>query len=228
LGKTAGWSARSCRPDSRAWRMPVTLKPRRFTNCAEVLCRAAGTAMANTLRAQYFVSDVTQFPGVAMAWAGRFGPQPHPFVCARVREPCWIGGQSGTFDRARPIYREPADRHLRLCPRRGDRVGKGQGLPHRKSWFGTASRPGQSGYGVTLEPVWSSSIPPRRTLLGFQRTAPSQGQVRSTLEPALCQLPTRSRFSSRDPGLGKTVGRQFRSKRCSKSRLRCDCSMGRD
>jgi enamine deaminase RidA (YjgF/YER057c/UK114 family) len=47
-------------------------------NYADALCLAAGTAMANTLRAQYFVSDVTQFPGIAMAWVARFGAQPHP------------------------------------------------------------------------------------------------------------------------------------------------------
>jgi enamine deaminase RidA (YjgF/YER057c/UK114 family) len=51
---------------------------------AEALCRAAGTALANTLRAQYFVSDVTQFPGIAMAWAAQFGTQPHPFICIQT------------------------------------------------------------------------------------------------------------------------------------------------
>jgi enamine deaminase RidA (YjgF/YER057c/UK114 family) len=51
---------------------------------AEALCRAAGTTMANTLRAEYFVADVTQFPGIAMAWAARFGAQPHPFVCIQT------------------------------------------------------------------------------------------------------------------------------------------------
>jgi len=51
---------------------------------AEALCRAAGTAMANVLRAQYFVSDVTAFPGIAMVWASRFGAQPHPFVCIQT------------------------------------------------------------------------------------------------------------------------------------------------
>ena len=49
-----------------------------------MLCRAAGTAMATILRAQYFVSDVTQFPGIALAWAARFGTQPHPFVCIQT------------------------------------------------------------------------------------------------------------------------------------------------
>ena len=53
-------------------------------NYAEALCGAAGTAMTNTLRAQYFVSDVTQFPGIAMAWAARFGAQPHPFICIQT------------------------------------------------------------------------------------------------------------------------------------------------
>jgi enamine deaminase RidA (YjgF/YER057c/UK114 family) len=33
---------------------------------AEALCRTAGTSLANMLRAQYFVSDLTTFPGIAM------------------------------------------------------------------------------------------------------------------------------------------------------------------
>ena len=48
---------------------------------AEELCRAAGTSLAKILRAQYFISDPTAFPGIAMAWASRFGTQPLPFVC---------------------------------------------------------------------------------------------------------------------------------------------------
>jgi enamine deaminase RidA (YjgF/YER057c/UK114 family) len=51
---------------------------------AEALCRSAGTAMANLVRAQYFVSDLSAFPGIAMAWSSRFGAQPHPFVCIRT------------------------------------------------------------------------------------------------------------------------------------------------
>jgi enamine deaminase RidA (YjgF/YER057c/UK114 family) len=51
---------------------------------AKALCRAAGTSMANVARAQYFVPDVTDFPGVTMAWAARFGAQPHPFVCVQT------------------------------------------------------------------------------------------------------------------------------------------------
>ena len=51
---------------------------------AEGLCRAAGASMANVVRAQYFVSDVAAFPGIAMAWSTRFGEQPHPFVCIQT------------------------------------------------------------------------------------------------------------------------------------------------
>lgn len=51
---------------------------------AEALCRAAGTELGQILRAQYFVSDVTAFPGISMAWSKRFGRQPHPFVCVET------------------------------------------------------------------------------------------------------------------------------------------------
>ena len=52
---------------------------------AEALCHAAGTTMAtNALRALYFVPEVSQFPGIAMAWAARFGAAPHPFVCIQT------------------------------------------------------------------------------------------------------------------------------------------------
>jgi len=51
---------------------------------AEALCRIAGSSMANLLRAQYFVSDMTAFPGIAMAWSAKMGAQPHPFVCTQT------------------------------------------------------------------------------------------------------------------------------------------------
>jgi enamine deaminase RidA (YjgF/YER057c/UK114 family) len=51
---------------------------------AEALCQAAGTTMDQLLRAQYFVSDITAFPGIAMAWSSRYGGQPHPFVCVQT------------------------------------------------------------------------------------------------------------------------------------------------
>jgi enamine deaminase RidA (YjgF/YER057c/UK114 family) len=50
----------------------------------EAVCRAAGTSTGNILRAQYFVSDMTAFPGIAMAWSARFATQPHPFVCVQT------------------------------------------------------------------------------------------------------------------------------------------------
>jgi hypothetical protein len=51
---------------------------------AEALCKAASTSLANMLGAQYFVSDPTVFPGIAMAWASRFGAQALPFACIQT------------------------------------------------------------------------------------------------------------------------------------------------
>jgi enamine deaminase RidA (YjgF/YER057c/UK114 family) len=51
---------------------------------AEALCHAAGTGMDRLLRAQYFVADIADFPGIAMAWSSRYGAQPHPFVCVQT------------------------------------------------------------------------------------------------------------------------------------------------
>jgi len=51
---------------------------------AEALCKAAGASLAKILRSQYFVSDTTVFPGIATAWASRFGAQPLPFVCIQT------------------------------------------------------------------------------------------------------------------------------------------------
>ncbi len=53
----------------------------------ETLCAAAGTSAANIVRAQYFMADVRDFAGVAAAWRGRYGAQPHPFVCVEVPAP---------------------------------------------------------------------------------------------------------------------------------------------
>jgi enamine deaminase RidA (YjgF/YER057c/UK114 family) len=51
---------------------------------AEALCRAAGTSLANLVRAQYFVADLGAFPGIQMAWSARTGACPHPFVCIQT------------------------------------------------------------------------------------------------------------------------------------------------
>ena len=48
--------------------------------------------------------------GLPRAISGRRGSITRPH--SGVREPCWIGWQSGTLDRARPLHRERADRHL--------------------------------------------------------------------------------------------------------------------
>jgi hypothetical protein len=48
------------------------------------LCAAAGTALASTLRAQYFLSEIGLFPGVARAWSNRQGSRPHPFLCVQT------------------------------------------------------------------------------------------------------------------------------------------------
>jgi enamine deaminase RidA (YjgF/YER057c/UK114 family) len=49
---------------------------------AEAIARAAGTTMSNLARVNYWLSDIREFPGVALAWAGRYGGAPHPFACA--------------------------------------------------------------------------------------------------------------------------------------------------
>jgi enamine deaminase RidA (YjgF/YER057c/UK114 family) len=65
---------------------------------AEKICRAAGTTLANIVRAQWFMADATQFPGVLLAWTGRQGRQPHPFVCVEVPRPLPAPGAALTAD----------------------------------------------------------------------------------------------------------------------------------
>jgi enamine deaminase RidA (YjgF/YER057c/UK114 family) len=48
---------------------------------AEAIAKAAGIGMQNVVRVNYWVSDIREFPGVALAWAGRYGNAPHPFAC---------------------------------------------------------------------------------------------------------------------------------------------------
>jgi len=47
---------------------------------AEAIAKAAGTDMRNLVRVNYWLSDIREFPGVALAWAGRYGNAPHPFA----------------------------------------------------------------------------------------------------------------------------------------------------
>jgi enamine deaminase RidA (YjgF/YER057c/UK114 family) len=65
---------------------------------AERVCKAAGTTLSNIVRAQWFMSDVTQFPGVQLAWTSRLGKQPHPFVCVQVPAPLPAPGAALTAD----------------------------------------------------------------------------------------------------------------------------------
>ena len=48
---------------------------------AEAIAKAAGTSMRNIVRIDYWVTDIREFPGIALAWAGRYGKAPHPFAC---------------------------------------------------------------------------------------------------------------------------------------------------
>jgi enamine deaminase RidA (YjgF/YER057c/UK114 family) len=65
---------------------------------ADKICRAAGTTTANIVRAQWFMADAKQFPGVELAWMGRHGKQPHPFVCVQVPAPLPAPGAALTAD----------------------------------------------------------------------------------------------------------------------------------
>jgi len=65
---------------------------------AERVCKAAGAPLSNIVRAQYFMADVREFPGVQLAWAKRLGNQPHPFVCVQVPGPLPVPGAALTAD----------------------------------------------------------------------------------------------------------------------------------
>lgn len=54
---------------------------------AEAVCAAAKASMRNIVRAQYFVTSTSQFPGIAGAWSARFGSTPHPFWCIETPSP---------------------------------------------------------------------------------------------------------------------------------------------
>jgi enamine deaminase RidA (YjgF/YER057c/UK114 family) len=67
-------------------------------DAAAAICKAAGTTPANIVRAQYFMADARDFPGVALAWMSRHGKQPHPFVCVQVPAPLPAPGAALTAD----------------------------------------------------------------------------------------------------------------------------------
>jgi enamine deaminase RidA (YjgF/YER057c/UK114 family) len=53
----------------------------------DAVCQAVGVSAANVVRAQYFLSDIRDFAGIAAAWQDRYGRQPHPFACVQVPGP---------------------------------------------------------------------------------------------------------------------------------------------
>jgi enamine deaminase RidA (YjgF/YER057c/UK114 family) len=63
---------------------------------AAVVCGAVGVGPANVVRAQYFMTDIRDFAGVAAAWAARY-PHPQPFAAVQIPGPlppngaCLIG-----------------------------------------------------------------------------------------------------------------------------------------
>ncbi len=54
---------------------------------AEAVCKAVGVSMGNVVRAQYFLTDIRDFAGIAAAWSDRYGRQPHPFATVQVPGP---------------------------------------------------------------------------------------------------------------------------------------------
>jgi len=51
------------------------------------VCKAVGVTMRNVVRAQYFMTDMREFAGVAAAWSDRYGKAPHPFASVQVPAP---------------------------------------------------------------------------------------------------------------------------------------------
>ena len=58
----------------------------------DAVCQAVGVSAANVVRAQYFLSDIRDFAGIAGAWQDRYGRQPHPFACVQVPGPMPTSG----------------------------------------------------------------------------------------------------------------------------------------
>ncbi len=64
----------------------------------EAVCKAVGVSVRNTVRAQYFLTDIRDFAGIAMAWQDRYGAQPHPFACVQVPGPMPASGAVALAD----------------------------------------------------------------------------------------------------------------------------------
>jgi enamine deaminase RidA (YjgF/YER057c/UK114 family) len=64
----------------------------------DAVCKAVGVSATNVVRAQYFLSDIRDFAGIAAAWQDHYGPQPHPFACVQVPGPMPASGAVGIGD----------------------------------------------------------------------------------------------------------------------------------
>ncbi|MGE3932910.1 MAG: RidA family protein [Rhodospirillaceae bacterium] len=65
---------------------------------AEAVCRAVGVGPGNIVRAQYFMTDMRDFAGIAAAWIDRFGKAPHPFAAVQVPGPLPPDGATAIAD----------------------------------------------------------------------------------------------------------------------------------
>jgi enamine deaminase RidA (YjgF/YER057c/UK114 family) len=64
----------------------------------DAVCKAVGVSAANVVRAQYFLTDIRDFAGIARAWQDRYGRQPHPFTSVQVPGPMPIAGAVALAD----------------------------------------------------------------------------------------------------------------------------------
>jgi enamine deaminase RidA (YjgF/YER057c/UK114 family) len=64
----------------------------------DAVCKAVGVSAANVVRAQYFLTDIRDFAGIARAWQDRYGRQPHPFACVQAPGPMPIVGAVALAD----------------------------------------------------------------------------------------------------------------------------------
>lgn len=64
----------------------------------DAICKAVGVSAANVVRAQYFLTDIRDFAGIAAAWQDRYGRQPHPFASVQVPGPMPASGAVAIAD----------------------------------------------------------------------------------------------------------------------------------
>jgi enamine deaminase RidA (YjgF/YER057c/UK114 family) len=64
----------------------------------DAVCSAVGASVTNVVRAQYFLSDIRDFSGIAASWRNRYGEHPHPFACVQVPAPMPASGAAAIGD----------------------------------------------------------------------------------------------------------------------------------